>query len=320
MAVIMKSIMLGQQGSVVSARSAGRELLGSTILGGGFAIVFWLALKLHPNLWMFFLWMLAFGIYFAGKIYAVIPTRLPASFWQNTCVTMLILVGPAVEDSASGKDVQEAFVVRTTLFIGVTLYAWARGPSARAAADVAHRVHRATHRCAVRAALIALLERRDSGAGAPISGTSGFGAAREPRAKPDCTCLVESAGRIDDDERRVRAELLRMVVDGDPPRRLKLTVAQIRQDLVVAVAGLWPSNLGRRPFDAVSETGGSRARNARSEYASRHVDEITTWASGCQRTDCANFGRNRRPGPTVAMTAFAARHRSQKILKRSSPR
>jgi hypothetical protein len=74
---------------------------------------------------MFFLWMLAFGIYFAGKIYAVIRPGLPASFWQNTCVTMLILVGPAVEDSASGKDVQEAFAVRTTLFIGVTLYAWA---------------------------------------------------------------------------------------------------------------------------------------------------------------------------------------------------
>jgi hypothetical protein len=123
MPVIMKSIALGQQGSVVSARSAGRELLGSTALGGCFAVAFWFALTLHPNLWMFFLWMLVFGLYFAGKLYQVIATRLPASFWQNTCLTMLILVGPAVEDSATGKDVEAAFVTRMALFVAVTLYA-----------------------------------------------------------------------------------------------------------------------------------------------------------------------------------------------------
>jgi len=125
MALIMKSIMLGQQGSLVSARTAGRELLGSTFLGGCFAIVFWFALKLNPNLWMFFWWMLLFGIVFAAKLYRVVATRYPASFWQNAGVTMLILLGPAVEDTANGKDVQAAFVTRMSLFVAVTLYAWA---------------------------------------------------------------------------------------------------------------------------------------------------------------------------------------------------
>jgi hypothetical protein len=37
---------------------------------------------------------------------------------------MLILLGPAVEDSANGKDVYAAFAVRMGLFIAVTLYAW----------------------------------------------------------------------------------------------------------------------------------------------------------------------------------------------------
>jgi uncharacterized membrane protein YccC len=124
MPLIMKSIVLGQQGSTVSARSAGRELLGSTFLGGSLAIAFWFALKLNPSLWMFFLWMLLFSIGFAGKLYRVANTQLPASFWQNACVTMLILVGPAVEDTANGKDVQEAFVTRMSLFVAVTLYAW----------------------------------------------------------------------------------------------------------------------------------------------------------------------------------------------------
>jgi len=125
LALIMKSIALGQQGSLVSARTAGRELLGSTFLGGCFAIAFWFALKLDPSLWMFFCWMLLFGIVLAAKLYQVIATRFPASFWQNVAVTMLILVGPAVEDTANGKDVQEAFVMRMSLFVAVTLYAWA---------------------------------------------------------------------------------------------------------------------------------------------------------------------------------------------------
>jgi hypothetical protein len=120
--VIMKSVALGQQGSVVIARNAGRELLGSTALGGALAAAFWFALKLHPNLWMFFLWTLLFGVYVAAKLYRVAATRWPASFWQNTGVTMFILLGPAVEDSSAGADVEAAFVTRMTLFVAVTLY------------------------------------------------------------------------------------------------------------------------------------------------------------------------------------------------------
>jgi len=125
LATILKSVQLGQQGSVISARSAGRELLGSTFLGGCFAAIFWFALKICPSLWMFFLWMLLFGVYFLSKIYQIVASRFPPSFWQNVVVTMLILLGPAVQDSANGKDVYTAFVVRMGLFIAVTLYAWA---------------------------------------------------------------------------------------------------------------------------------------------------------------------------------------------------
>jgi hypothetical protein len=124
LAIIMKSVSLGQQGSTVSARDAGKELLGSTFLGGYFAILFWFMLDMVTNLWMFFLWMLLFGVYFSGKLYQLIPSRFPASFWQNVVVTMLILLGPAVEDSANGKDVYAAFAVRMGLFVAVTLYAW----------------------------------------------------------------------------------------------------------------------------------------------------------------------------------------------------
>ena len=122
--IIMKAVLLGQQGCMVSARAAGRELLGSTFLGGCFAVLVWFALKAHPNLWMFFLWMLLFGVYFSSKLYRLIASRFPASFWVNVAVTMLILLGSAVQDSASGKDVYKAFAVRMGLFVAVTLYAW----------------------------------------------------------------------------------------------------------------------------------------------------------------------------------------------------
>ena len=124
MPIIMKSVSLAQQGSVVDARDAGRELLGSTFLAGCFAVLFWFVLKTCPSLWMFFLWMVLFGGYFSSKLYRVVASRFPTSFWQNTAVTMLILLGPAVQDSANGKDVYMAFAVRMGLFVAVTLYAW----------------------------------------------------------------------------------------------------------------------------------------------------------------------------------------------------
>ncbi len=122
--LVLKSITLGQQGSLVDVKSAGRELLGATILGGGYAILFWWLLGLSVNLWLFFCWMLLFSTYFASKIYRLLPSRFSPSFWQNVTTTLLILLGSAVMDSENGKDVYAAFFTRISLFLLVTLYAW----------------------------------------------------------------------------------------------------------------------------------------------------------------------------------------------------
>lgn len=122
--VIMKAVLLGQQANVTNARVAGRELLGSTFMGGVLAIIFWAGLSMAPNLWMFFLWTLLFGIYISAKLYGLFYSRYSPGFWQNAMVTLFILLGPAVADSATGKDVYKAFAVRIGLFIAITLYAW----------------------------------------------------------------------------------------------------------------------------------------------------------------------------------------------------
>ena len=121
---IMKSVLLAQQGSVVNARAAGREMVYAIFVAGLFAILFWFALKICANLWMFFLLMLLFGIYVAAKLYGVIATQWSPGFWPDVVINLLILLGPAVEDSANGKDVYKAFAVRFCLFVAVTLYAW----------------------------------------------------------------------------------------------------------------------------------------------------------------------------------------------------
>ncbi|MCW8275107.1 DUF2955 domain-containing protein [Pseudomonas sp. PCH199] len=121
--IVLKAVNLGQQSETTSARNAGRELVGSTLLGGLLAILFWCALSLFVHLWMFFLWMLLFGLVLARKLYGLNPGRFSPGFWINTLITMIILLGQSVQDSAAGKDVYTAFAVRMGLFIAVTLYA-----------------------------------------------------------------------------------------------------------------------------------------------------------------------------------------------------
>lgn len=120
--LVIKSVLLSQQSSLMDAKSAGKELLGSTLLAGLFDFVFWSLLGISTNLWMFFLWVLAFSLYFSCKIYQLTPSRYPASFWLHVAMTMVIILGPAVADSETGSDVYAAFFSRISLFLAATLY------------------------------------------------------------------------------------------------------------------------------------------------------------------------------------------------------
>jgi hypothetical protein len=124
LAAIMKTVTLSQQAGETDARSAGRELVGSTLMGALIATGIWLGLSLLPNLWMLMLWMMAAALWAGSGIFGVRRSAFRPSFWSNALITALILVGPAIEDSASGKGVFEASAVRACLFVGVALYAW----------------------------------------------------------------------------------------------------------------------------------------------------------------------------------------------------
>ena len=122
---IVKSSALGQQARSIEARSAGSELVGSTIVGALIATTVWFGLSLWPSLWMLMLWLVAAAFWTGRRMFGVQPSRWTPAFWSNALLTMLILLGPAIEDSAVGKDVFKGSVTRAALFVGVAVYAWA---------------------------------------------------------------------------------------------------------------------------------------------------------------------------------------------------
>ena len=125
LAAIMKTTMLGQQASAMKAKEAGRELVGSTLLGAVVAAVAWGGLTLRPNLWMLILWVMAAAFWIGRRLFRVKASAQPPAFWLNALMTMFIVLGPGIEDAQVGKDVYAASLARVSLFVAITLYAWA---------------------------------------------------------------------------------------------------------------------------------------------------------------------------------------------------
>ncbi len=123
LAAIMKTVALGQQAGETDARSAGRELVGSTLVGALMALAVWIGLSLWPSLWMLMLWLMAAALWAGSAMFGARASAWRPSFWSNALITALILLGPAIEDSASGKSVLQGSAVRAGLFLGVALYA-----------------------------------------------------------------------------------------------------------------------------------------------------------------------------------------------------
>jgi Protein of unknown function (DUF2955) len=124
LAAVMKTVALAQQAGETNARSAGRELVGATLMGAAIAAAVWTGLSIWPSLWMLILWLMAASLWIGSAMFGVRRTRWRPAFWSNALITIFLLLGPAIEDSASGKSVVEGSVMRVCLFVGVALYAW----------------------------------------------------------------------------------------------------------------------------------------------------------------------------------------------------
>ena len=78
LAAIMKTVALGQQAGETDARHAGRELVGSTLMGALIALAVWLGLSLWPSLWMLMLWLMAAALWAGSALFGARRTVLPA--------------------------------------------------------------------------------------------------------------------------------------------------------------------------------------------------------------------------------------------------
>ncbi|MFC5707878.1 DUF2955 domain-containing protein [Aeromonas eucrenophila] len=121
---VMKTVTLAQQSGSLTARQAGRELVLSTLMGALIAFVLWLGLSLWPSLLMLVLLLALMTLWLARRLVRLVAGRFPPSFWSNAWITALILFGPAIEDSATGKDVWLAAAMRCGLYLLVAGYGW----------------------------------------------------------------------------------------------------------------------------------------------------------------------------------------------------
>ena len=122
---VMKTVMLAQQTNTLAAKQVGRELVFSTLMGAVLAVVLWFGLSIWPSLLMLVLWLALVSLWVGRRMVRLVANRFTPSFWSNAWVTCLILFGPAIQDSAAGKDVWLASAMRCSLYVAVALYGWA---------------------------------------------------------------------------------------------------------------------------------------------------------------------------------------------------
>jgi len=120
--VMIKVASMGQQATNEGARLAGRSLIMSTIIGGIGAIIGWNVLRVVPELLMYALLVALGALIFGRKIFQGKGMHPEAGTWSYGYLTMLVILAPAVMDTASGSSADMAFWSRLVMFALATLY------------------------------------------------------------------------------------------------------------------------------------------------------------------------------------------------------
>lgn len=121
--LLLKGSTLAQQTAPGRLRQLAEDTVTSTLFGGALAVAIWLVLKLWPTLLIFSLLVGVAALLLARPMFGLVPSRFRYDHWQNALVTMLVILGPAVGDSAGGDDVGTEALVRLIIFMALSLYA-----------------------------------------------------------------------------------------------------------------------------------------------------------------------------------------------------
>lgn len=121
--VMIKVAAMGQQASNDGTRDAGRSLLWSTLIGGIGAIIGWQVLSIAPTLTVYTLFIALAALLIGPKIFKGTGLHAQAGTWSYGLLTMIVILAPAVMDSAGGGPAGLKFMDRLLMFSGATLYA-----------------------------------------------------------------------------------------------------------------------------------------------------------------------------------------------------
>jgi hypothetical protein len=121
--VMIKAASMGQQATNDGARKAGHSLVMSTIIGGAGAIIGWQILSIAPTLPVYTLVIAIAGLLMGPKIFQGQGMHPQAATWSYAFLTMIVILAPAVMDSAAGDPAGIKFWQRLLMFGGTTIYA-----------------------------------------------------------------------------------------------------------------------------------------------------------------------------------------------------
>jgi hypothetical protein len=120
--VMIKVASMGQQATMENAKLVGRSLIMSTLIGGVGAIIGWNVLLIVPTLSVYAL-IIALGALVMGpRIFQGRAMHPQAGTWSYGFLTMIVILAPAVMDSAGGSSADAAFWSRLVMFALTTLY------------------------------------------------------------------------------------------------------------------------------------------------------------------------------------------------------
>ena len=123
MPVMIKVASMGQQASNDATRVAGRSLILSTIIGGVGASIGWQVLRITPTLGIYTLVIALAGLVAGPRIFRGKGMHPDSGTWSYAYLTMIVILAPAVMDSAGGAAAGAKFVERLIMFAATTLYA-----------------------------------------------------------------------------------------------------------------------------------------------------------------------------------------------------
>ena len=119
---MIKVASMGQQTSTQDTAQAGKSLLWSTVIGGVGAVIAWQVLRLWPSLIMYSLLIGFAGLVIGPRIFKDQGMRPDPATWSYGFVTLIVILAPAVMDSAGGDSADAKFWERLVMFFGATLY------------------------------------------------------------------------------------------------------------------------------------------------------------------------------------------------------